>query len=50
MNTRQLRISQDGSINMVQEEDGSLTVALQEDIDTLPVGPDLTQEEIDNLE
>lgn len=47
---RQIRSSEDGNINMVQETDGSLTIALQGDIDNLPVGTDLTPEEIESLD
>lgn len=46
----QIRFSEDGSINIVQDEDGEFRYATQEDMDTLPVGEDLTDEEIDELD
>jgi hypothetical protein len=42
-------MSEDGTITVVEDERG-LSAATQEEIDTLPVGPDLTQDEIDGLE
>lgn len=44
-----IRYSADASICIV-DEDGSFTVATQEDMDTLPVGVDLTDEEVDGLD
>lgn len=44
--TSQLRYSEDASICIVQDEDGEFRAASQEDMDTLPVGKDLTDEEI----
>ncbi len=46
----QIRYSADGSINMVQDVDGEFRYATQHDMDTLPVGDDLTEEEIEGLD
>jgi hypothetical protein len=46
---RTLRFSVDASFCAV-EENGELSVASQEDIETLPQGPDLTQAEIESLD
>ena len=48
--TEQIRYSADASICIVQTSDGDFRVADQRDMDTLPVGPDLTEEEIDRLD
>ena len=45
-----IRYSADGSVCIVQEEDGSFRVATQDDMDTLEVGPDLTDEDIELLD
>ena len=45
----QIRFSSDAAICMV-EEDGKFRCATQDDMDALPVGTDLTDEEIDNLD
>lgn len=44
-----LRFNEDGSICIV-DDNGKFTVALQKDFDTLPVGPDLTPDEIESLD
>jgi hypothetical protein len=41
-----IRMSADGSITMVQDEDGSFHVPSQWEMDHLAVGDDLTDEEI----
>ena len=46
---RTLRFSVDASFCAV-EENGELSMASQEDIETLPQGPDLTQAEIESLD
>jgi hypothetical protein len=48
-NMRTLRFSVDASFCAV-EENGELSMASQEDIETLPQGPDLTQAEIESLD
>ena len=45
-----LRYSADATVVIVQEADGSFRVATQEDMDTLPVGEDLTDEELELLD
>ena len=45
-----IRYSADSLICTVQEKDGSFRVATQEDMDTLEVGPDLTEREIQLLD
>jgi hypothetical protein len=45
-----LRISDDGTITIVQEEDGTFRVATQWDMDHLEVGEDLTEDEIERLD
>lgn len=42
----QIRMSPDGSITMVQDEDGTFHIPSQDEMDTLEVGEDLTEEEI----
>lgn len=44
-----IRYSKDASICMA-EVDGELVVASQEQMDTLPLGPDLTDDEIATLD
>lgn len=45
--TETIRYSKDGSINMVHNaETGEFRIATQDDMDTLQVGEDLTDEEI----
>jgi len=47
----QIRMSVDGSITMVYDpETETFRVPGQDDMDRLPVGDDLTQDEIDSLE
>lgn len=41
-----IRYSEDGSICIVQDTDGTFHVPSQEEMDTLDVGKDLTDEEI----
>lgn len=51
MATEVIRYSEDGQINIVQDlATGEFRCADQHDMDTLPVGQDLTQAEIDGLE
>ncbi len=45
-----IRYSSNASICIVQDADGDFRVATQEDMDTLPVGDDLTDEEVDALD
>lgn len=45
-----IRYSADASICIVETEDGDFRVATQRDMDTLPVGKDLTDEEIERLD
>lgn len=45
-----VRYSMDASICIVQEDDGSFRVATQEDMETLEVGEDLTEEEVEELD
>ncbi len=45
----QLRYSPDATICIVQDDDGAFRVATQEDMDTLPVGEDLTADEVASL-
>ncbi len=45
-----IRFSADATICMKQDEDGELHAPTQEDLDNLPVGPDLTDEEIQLLD
>ena len=46
----QIRYSADATICIVETADSDFRVATQHDMDTLAVGPDLTEEEIDQLE
>jgi hypothetical protein len=41
-----IRMSEDGSITIVQEEDGTFHCASQEEMETLEVGEDLTEEDL----
>ena len=45
----QIRYSKDGAVCIVQEN-GNFRVATQSDMDTLPIGADLSLEEIDMLD
>jgi len=45
-----IQYSHDASICLVATERGEFRVATQDDMDTLPVGPDLSDEEIELLE
>jgi len=45
-----IRFSDDASICIVEVEGGGFRVATQYDMNTLPVGEDLTDEEIEQLE
>jgi hypothetical protein len=40
-----IRFSQDAKSCLIEEDDGTLRVASQHDMDTLKVGPDFTAEE-----
>ena len=42
--------TQDASICIVQDDDGTFRVATQEDVNTLDVGEDLTDDEIETLD
>lgn len=44
-----IRYSEDANICIV-DDDGEFRVATQHDIDTLPVGDDLTEEEVEQLD
>lgn len=44
-----IRYSEDASICMT-DDDGVFSAPTQEEMDTLPVGDDLTEEEIDGLD
>lgn len=44
-----LRFSEDGAISIVWCDGEALRAPTQEDVDTLPVGPDLTDDEIESL-
>lgn len=50
--TQVIRFSGDGAISIVwdTEKDEAIRCPTQHDMDTLPVGPDLTAEEIDQIE
>ena len=45
-----LRFSPDAFLVLVDEGDGALHVASQDEMDRLPTGPDLTTEELEQLE
>ena len=45
-----IRYSADASLCVVQDDDGSLRVATQDDMNTLEVGKDLTDEQIELLD
>jgi hypothetical protein len=45
-----IRYSTDAAINMVYDGDEPLRCPTQEDMDALPVGPDLTNDEIEMLD
>lgn len=45
-----IRYSEDGSITMVWSNGEAVRCPTQEDMDTLPVGDDMTAEEVDSLE
>ena len=47
--TEQIRYSADGSICMVWRDGEPVRCPTQEDMDTLPVGPDMTDEDIEQL-
>ena len=46
----QIRYSEDGSVCMVWSGGEPVRCPTQEDMDTLPVGPDMTAEDINQLE
>lgn len=46
----EIRFSEDGSISMVWTDGAADRVPTQHDIDTLPVGADMTAEEVESLE
>ena len=48
--TTEIRFSEDGSISMVWVDGEAVRVPTQEDMDTLPVGEDMTDEEVEALE
>lgn len=50
MKKKQVRYSKDGNIVMLQDEDGTLRIPTQDEMDNCESGPDLTAEEIENLE
>ena len=50
MTIAKVRFSVDAMTCMVEEDDGTFRVATQEDMDTLEVGEDLTDDEIEPLE
>jgi hypothetical protein len=45
-----IRYSDDGRRCLVQEDDGMFRVATQQDQATLPVGPDLTEDDLQRLD
>ena len=45
----QVRFSPDAMTCIVQDDDGTFRVATQDDMDTLEVGEDLTDDEIETL-
>ena len=45
-----IRMSPDGSITMVMDDDGTFRIPSQDDMDTLEVGDDLSEEEIESLD
>lgn len=45
-----IRYSPDAKVCIVELENGDFRVATQDDMDTLPVGKDLTEEEIEKLD
>lgn len=45
-----IRYSPDGTIVIIQDPDGDFHVASQEEMDTLEVGDDLSEEEIETLD
>lgn len=49
-NAIEIRFSADGSISMVWFDGEPLRCATQDDLDTLPVGEDLTDDEVDSLD
>ena len=49
-NREEIRYSADGSINMVYCDGEPVRCPTDQDMDTLPVGPDLTADEIESLE
>ena len=49
-NTMTIRYSEDATICVTDDGDGTFSVPTQDEMDTLPVGDDLTPEEIDGME
>ncbi len=45
-----VRFSEDGSVSMVWEDGKPVRCPTQHDMDSLPVGPDMTDEELDQIE
>ena len=46
----QIRFSPDANICIMQEDDGTFRVPAQDDVNTLEVGEDLTDDEIEMLD
>lgn len=46
----QIRYSEDGSVSMVWSDGEPVRCPTQEDLDTLPVGPDMDQDEVEQLD
>lgn len=48
--TEEIRFSEDGAISMVWSDGEPVRCPTQEDMDDLPVGDDMTDEEIESLD
>lgn len=46
----QIRYDESGAISMVWADGESVRCPTQDDLDTLPVGPDMDQDEVDGLD
>ena len=46
----EIRFSADGSVSMVWADGEAVRVPTQQDLDTLPVGDDLTEDEVAGLD
>ena len=50
MTNEQIRYSEDGTISMVWADGQPVRCPTQEDLDSLPVGPDMDADEVEQLD